>query len=391
MVLADSNTAEMRIAFIHQLPLEIYPPATNALAILARQDGWEVRAWSSANRKGLPECLLPGVTVSRPDYPGPLLGSGKRLTGFLRWHLRVARELARWRPDVVISVEPHSALAVWVYYRFLGGSARLLIHHHEYYAPADFHRPGSRTSRWCHRVEKRDLFARAEWISQTNESRLRMMQADCAEVTAEKGRIWPNHPPIEWIARTKGGLVPSISPVGSPLRLIYVGSLSFDDTFVRELIEWVVAHPGEVSLHVCGYNVRPDVWAWIDSLGADHISTNAAGCAYGVLPELLAGFDVALVLYKGNTLNFVHNVPNKVIEALVCGLEVWYPPEMEGMAAFHQQFPELRLREVDFRRLPEDLALAPLPRAGVGPPVFSAEAAIHPMLDRLNQERTHEC
>ena len=380
----------MRIAYIHQLPLEIYPPATNALAIFARQVGWQVRAWSSANRKGLPPYAATGVVVMRPAYPGPLVGSGRRLAGFLRWHWGVASELASWRPDVVMSVEPHSALAVWLYYRFYGGSARLMIHHHEYYAPADFLKPGSRTSRWCHHFEMSYLFARAEWISQTNSARLTLMQADCAAVTAAKGRVWPNHPPAQWSARAKHGMVESAQPAGSPLRLIYVGSLSFEDTFVRELIEWVAAHPGKVSLHVCGHNVRPDVWAWIESLDSGHVSTNPAGCAYDELPELMMRFDVALVLYKGNTLNFVHNVPNKAVEALVCGLEVWYPQEMTAMVGLHRQFPALRLREVDFRRLPADLARAAGSRAGIDPPALSSEAAIQPLLQVLNPACTHE-
>lgn len=119
------------------------------------------------------------------------------------------------------------------------------------------------------------------------------------------------------------------------------------------MCEWVVAHSGEVSLHLCGHNVRADVWKWIGSLEADSISTDPAGCTYDALPELLTQFDVALVLYKGNTLNFIHNVPNKVTEALACGLEVWYPPEMEGMIGFQRDFPELPLRMIDWKNPPD--------------------------------------
>jgi hypothetical protein len=375
----------VRIAYIHQLPLEIYPPATNALAILSRQEGWELRVWTSAAQKGLAFFEGEDVVVSRPDFPGPRCGSVARLAGFVRWHLRVARELACWRPEAVITVEPHSALAVWMYYRFFGGAARLFIHHHEYYAPGDFLKPGSRTSRICHYFEKTDLFERAEWVSQTNEKRLRMMMDDCAAVTEPKSRLWPNHPPGEWGGRARAAMVcrPPKEPA-QPLRLVCVGSLSFEDTFIREVAEWVAAQPGEVSLHVCGNNVRPDVWQWLAALDASNITCQPAGCAYAELPELLVRFDVALVLYKGSTLNFVHNVPNKAVEGLVCGLEVWYPPEMAGMRDFHVQSPALPLREVDFRRLVRGVPPA-LARMTLEPEVFTSERAIEPLLLSLRQ------
>lgn len=365
------------------MPLEIYPPASNALAVLARQAGWEVRAWSSANRKGLPAYAAESVRVCRPSFPGPECGSGRRLAGFLRWHFLVARALGRWQPDVVLSIEPHSALALWLYYRLFGGTARLFIHHHEYYAPVDFLGAGSRTSRLCHYFEKNDLFGRAEWISQTNETRLRMMQADCAAVTPTNGRIWPNHPPRAWVARGTSCRAAALANAQSgPLRLVCVGSLSFVDTFVREVVEWVVARPGSVSLHLCGHNVRPDVWQWIESLAAANISTDPAGCAYDELPDLLARFDVALVLYKGNTLNFVHNVPNKALEALACGLEVWYPPEMEEMRLFRHRHPGLRLREIDFKDLPAGVP-AVVPTEAPADFPFTCEAAMAPLLERI--------
>ena len=382
---ATGKRAAMKVAFIHQLPLEIYPPASNALATLAGQEGWEVRVWSSANGNRMPLYQNMTVEVSRPNFPGRQWGSVARLSGFVRWHLRVARDLARWQPDAVISVEPHSALAVWIFYRILGGAARLFIHHHEYYAPSDYLKPGSRTTRICHHFEKTYLFGRAEWVSQTNETRLRMSMDDCGAITAATARVWPNYPPRGWCDRAKAAMTAAQSPVAEPpLRLICVGSLSFEDTFIREVAEWVAARPGRVSLHVCGHNVRLEVWDWLASLDATNISCQPTGCAYDDLPELLVRFEVGLVLYKGNTLNFVHNVPNKAVEALVCGLEVWYPPEMAGMKEFHRRMPELPLREVDFRQMAAELP-SRLSRVAVVPGSFTAESAIEPLLTVLRE------
>lgn len=374
----------MKLAFVHQLPVEIYPPATNALAIYAAQSEVEVRLWTSANAKGLPTYVPENVVVVRPSFPGFHGSAASRFWGFLRWHWRVARDLARWRPDVVLSIEPHSALAVWFYFRLFGGTARLAIHHHEYYAPTDFLGVGSRTSRLCHYFEVKSLFERAEWVSQTNDSRLRLMRQDCAAVTQEKARIWPNYPPEDWKIRAAaarlakgGGESPRV------LRLVCVGSLSFEDTFVREVVEWVAARSAHVSLYLCGHNVRANVWDWIRSLGADNIEIEPRGCAYDALPELLPGFDVALVLYKGNTLNFTHNVPNKAVEALVCGLEVWYPQEMLAMKVFCEKHPALPLREMDFKQMPERVPGA-LARAILPQGVFlDSEHAMAPLLKQL--------
>ncbi|MEO0016794.1 MAG: hypothetical protein RLZZ522_77, partial [Verrucomicrobiota bacterium] len=160
--------------------------------------------------------------------------------------------------------------------------------------------------------------------------------------------------------------------------------LSFEDTFIREVAEWVAARPGEVSLHVCGHNVRSDVWQWLGTLAASNISCQPGGCAYAELPELLVRFDVALVLYKGNTLNFIHNVPNKAVEALACGLEVWYPPEMAGMRDFHEDFPELLLREMDFRGMVGGVPIG-LAREALDPDIFTAERAMEPLLQHISQ------
>lgn len=375
----------MRVAFVHQLPLEIYPPACNALAILSRQPGISVAAWSSENHRGLPRYASSAHALRRPAYPAPAEGGGffggvRRFVGFLRWHFRTASEIAAWEPDAVISIEPHSALAVWWLLKWHRSRTRLFIHHHEYYAAADFRRSGNRTSRICRWFEVRGLFPAAEWVSQTNEDRLRLLREQVSGLDARVCRVWPNHPPESWLGKA-AALRAAQSPDEGPLRLVCVGSLSFEDCFVREIVEWVAARPGQVSLHLCGHNIKPEVCEWVAGLGAGNVCTDAGGLAYGELPALLVRFDVALVLYRGNTLNFTYNVPNKVIEALACGLEVWYPVEMSGMDHFREAHPELPLRRVHFRALDEFA----VPERGRHPAVgeFSAEQAISPLLAAL--------
>ncbi len=375
----------MKIAYLHVLPLEYYPPATNALSILSRHPGWRVRAWSSANARNLTQWRDDAVRVSRPFHPHSASRLPFRAGGYMAWHLRTAAEIAAWKPDALISVEPHSALAAWLYYRVMQGRAALFIHHHEYYAREDFSRGGMRLLRRTMPLERDYLFPRAEWVSQTNEVRLRLLREWNHGIREEAARILPNYPTEEWALRAKALPRPDR---GQQLRLVYAGSASFDDTFIREAAEWVAGHPGTMSLHVAGNNVSRDVWDWLESLKLPNITTDRAGFDYDALPGLLRHFDVGLIIYKGNTLNFVHNVPNKAIEYLACGLNVWYPIQMEGMRLFRRRFPAEALTEVDFQKLP---LLPPTPTvAGIHDPFpFTAEAALAPLMAELERiERT---
>jgi hypothetical protein len=370
----------MKLAYVHVLPLEYYPPATNALAHFSRQAGWEVRAWSSRNMRGVERWSHPAVVVSRPDQARPNAAIPRRAAGYAAWHVRTATELSRWKPDVILAVEPHSTLAVWLYYSVFRGTAPLFIHNHEYYSEDDYRAPGMRLLRMTRRLDRDTLLGRAVWVSETNPKRLEMLERAHPEIRSGAGRVLPNYPPEEWIAR---GSTTVAHRDGQPTRFIYVGSASFEDAFIREAVEWAAAHPEAVSLHVTGDNVASNVWDWIESLAAANVTVERRGVQYDRLPELLAQFDVGLVLYKGNTLNFVHNVPNKAMEYLACGLEVWYPSEMQGMRDFRALHPELRLVERDFRRLPSQVQRVDRQRAAGFP--FTCESALAPLIAAIEE------
>jgi hypothetical protein len=369
----------MRIAYIHVLPLEYYPPATTALDILSRQPGWEVRAWSSRNTRDTMEWRSARTVVERPTQGSTTAPLLRRMAGYLNWHLRTARSVARWKPDVVFSIEPHSALATWLYYHVFRGNARLFIHHHEYYSPEDLQAEGMRLIRSTRRLERGDLFNRAEWISQTNEHRLQLLKQWNSNVGDAKGRVLPNYPPEEWIRRARGIRTKNEE---HRTRFLYLGSASLGDTFLGEVAEWIAARPEYATLHVTGNNITPALWDKLRSLNASNITLDEAGWLYESIPERLSDFDVGLVLYRGITQNFVYNVPNKAIEYLAGGLEVWYPREMRALAGFHSANPDLRIRQMDFRDLPGEIPR--VARADMTSPFpFTAETATRPLVTAI--------
>ena len=375
---AEGERGAMRIALVHALPLEYYPPTRNLIEILARCS-WEVRVWSTHNRRGLPHWTADGVRIDRIALASPTNALPFRMAGYLRWHLQTAFALTAWKPDAVISIEPHSALAVWTYLKLVSRAAALFIHHHEYYAPADFDAPGMRFLRAIRRLERDDLFARAKWVSQTNDQRLRLLLEDSPSLSRRIVHAMPNYPPADWIAAAS---VAGQAPPSGLLRLVYVGAASFEDTFIREAVEWVISNPGRVSLYVCGDNIQRNVVDWIRSVGSRDVTINEKGVAYEALASLLPQFDVGLVLYRGNTSNFVHNVPNKAIEYLACGLQVWYPRVMQGMVSFHEQYPAEDLREMEFQSLPA-VPPAVMRRSRSIPFPFTAERAVAPLMAEL--------
>jgi hypothetical protein len=369
----------MRLAYVHVLPLELYPPATNTLDILAEDTHLEIRAYTSPHRNSLQSFRNANVAITRRRSGDGGGGLTSRLFRHVWWHLPTAQSLRRWHPDVLLYVEPHSAIAAYLYYRLYRGRARLFIHHHEYYAPEDFRHAGIRTARLGHRLEQAWLFPRAEWISQTNQDRLDLFRRDNPQVAEGVCQVWPNYPPKQWTTAMRDLQRPVTQ---GPLRFVYVGSASFEDTYIREVVTWIGSRSDSARLHVCGHNVSPSVWAWIAEQGFDNITVDSRGCEYAELPALLAEHDIGLILYKGNTINFVYNAPNKLFEYLRCGLDVWYPREMAGIRRQCDRTPGLPVREMDFTKL--DQVHVPcidrLEGNRAAEYAFNAEDAMRPLL-----------
>ncbi|WP_269540970.1 hypothetical protein [Cerasicoccus fimbriatus] len=364
----------MRLAYVHILPLEYYPPATNAIRIFASMDDVDAAVWTSANRKSLPEFNCDGVRIHRLPFVNPGTSAFLRFYQCLKWHWDCAIALRKFKPDAILYIEPHSAIAAWIYYRLLGGKARLFIHHHEYYAPHDYDRPGMKLVKLGQKAEQSELFPRAEWISQTNESRSGFLAKDNPEIAAEKFQIWPNYPPLSW---NRKSTQPAIN---GPVRLLYLGSASFHDTYIRELVEWVARFPDKATLTISGFNVDPAVWEWLEKENFPNVQTFPQGWQYDELPERLHNYDVGLILYRGNTLNFVYNAPNKLFEYWAAGLEVWYPQEMKQITHLQEATTQAPLRRLDFNELPTE---GPFPRPAALREFrsdYSCENAIAPLL-----------
>ena len=225
--------------------------------------------------------------------------------------------------------ESYSVYPVFLYMKFFGKATKLYIHYHEY-EDRESYKNGMKLVKYYNELEKKFLYGRASWISQTNKERLHMFASDHPKLPSEVLKIMPNYPPKIWSSQVNGKSKASKDII----RTVYVGSLSLKDTFIREYCDWVLKQNGKVCFHVYAYNLDDDTIEYLSSLNTDYIVFYTKGVEYDEMPALLADYDIGLILYKAHTKNYKHNAPNKLFEYLTCKLLVLYPDVMSGMALY---------------------------------------------------------
>ena len=173
-----------------------------------------------------------------------------------------------------------------------------------------------------------------------------------------------------------------------PLRMVYVGSVSLHDTWIGPLVEWLnsPANSG-CTLDVFCYNLDPTTRSFLQKQSSQAVRFHGAGADYDQLPQLLPKFDVGLILYRCNTVNFVWNASNKLFEYLMCGLDVWYPSCMLGVRPYARSDAAPRVLETDFEKLGQLNLAERRDRAGLSwqPWTTTCEDALEPLIACLTQ------
>jgi hypothetical protein len=323
------------------------------------------------------------VQILRRPFPSKNRGRLTRLWLLLSFSWWSLIHLLRYRPDALLYFEPHSSFAAFLYL-LLNHRCRLLIHYHEYREPREYSDPGNRLFGLYHWLERRFLYSKAVWISQTNVDRVRLFLQDVPEVDSQRMRVLPNYPPARWQQFTR-----QPAAARMPLRLVYVGAASVRDTFIAEVVDWVRQQPSEtVTLAVYLSNSDQPTRQMLQAATGCGVTVFPAGVEYAELPEVLRQYDVGLILYRGNTPNYVYNAPNKLFEYLVCGLDVWYPGCMLGIRPYATSQSAPQVLEVDFERLPQSLVLQAVQATGlpVRPCQVACEDVLQALLDTVKQQ-----
>ena len=335
-----------RVYILHLLPLEYYPPITNLLNILSKDKQVKTAVFSTKNNKSRPRFQTKNIQISRTYYPGYQKNIILKFWSFLTYVFLPLWQLIVFKPHVLIYYEPHSALPAYLYKRLFNPEVKLFIHHHEYYAPEEFQGSSMRSVRFFHRLETTFLYKKAAWISQTNTHRLDFFSKDYPYIPKATLFTLANYPPISWAKSLKKN-----SKIEGPIKLLYLGALSFENTYIREIVTFVRNNPKTLKLDIFSYNMHADVLSWLQSEKIENITLNAFGIPYDQIPKMASSYDVGLVLYNGHNINYQYNAPNKLFEYLVCGLDVWVPKKLTGCKPYLNSQSRPFVLDINFNNL----------------------------------------
>jgi hypothetical protein len=331
-----------KLAIVHWAPIEMYPPAMNLIRYLARGADWDITVYTTDNGFSLPVFTARGVTVIRSGNPS-IRNRAAAIGRHLSYYAGTSARLVRDNPQIVMYFEPQSSFPVTVasvFKRF-----KLFVHHHEYHSPNEFQNRGMRLARLFHVLEQSRLFPQACWISHTNRERLELFLSDNSSASRESARVMPNLPPAGW-PRSETNAWSITTP--QPLKLVYVGSVSISDTYLKELIVWIKQQPrGRVSLDVFAYNTDDETRRFLEAEAGEIVRFHPNGILYDDLPRTLSLYHTGVILYKANSLNYRHNESNKLFEYLAAGLDVMYPAAMLGVKRYSRLSINPRVIEVD--------------------------------------------
>src|SRR5258706_7954864 len=181
-----------RLAIIHFNPIELYPPVLNWLNYVAAYKDWQVDVYTSGMEGALFERSSPAVRIIRN---GRFRGRSApvRYINYFIFYLVTTIRLVASRPDVVLYYETLSAFPAILYKRIGRRNAALFIHYHEYTSPEEY-RDSMALNRWLHKLEKK-IYARAAWISHTNQDRMDRFLTDTGLRGLSSARLLPNFPP----------------------------------------------------------------------------------------------------------------------------------------------------------------------------------------------------
>ncbi len=317
---------KIKIAIIHFLPVEYYPPVKNMLECLTQKDSHHILLCSTTNHHGIQKWFASNsrIQTKRFGRTKPARTFLKRAIFNLRFIVYSYWALLTFKPRIIIYYASDSAIPVFFYSLLSIKKFRLAIHYHEYSSPS-WYKKGPLISRIGHLIEKSYLYARTKYISHTNFNRLGKFYRDHPQLTQPFLCCLPNLPPPYWWEK------PASKKTDAIIRIVYVGSLSLEDTWIEQLCKWVLTQADKLLLDIYCFNLTETADRFFTSLPIQNIRLFRRGTPYDNLPNILSAYDVGLILYKGTTENYRLNLPNKLFEYLACGLEVWFPPEMTLM------------------------------------------------------------
>lgn len=330
----------MSVVVLHFQVLEKYPPILNLIRDLERDAIEKVTVLSTNTANNW---FKSSIVIHRWGA----IGSSKwtRYATYIIFNLFALCYLLIKRPSKVVYYETLSCWSVY-WYKKIRSNTKVFIHFHEY--TSDEEKNWSSAYYKNLLAKEAYLLQQANWVSHTNEDRMRLFRKDYPFLQSAQCHIFPNYPPPDWAARAQQ--IRANRAASDIIKLVYVGALGMHTTYIKELAEWIQGHHGTYSLDIYTDNIEQEVKDFLQNLNSSFIQLKAA-IPYFNLPEVLVQYDIGVVLYKGHIPNYVHNVPNKIMEYLVCGLSVVYSKELVSTFSFQEKFGLMQMKAIDFKKI----------------------------------------
>ncbi|CAM3475363.1 hypothetical protein [Aequorivita lipolytica] len=365
-----------KIAVVHYLSVEFYPPAMNFLNISSEEKDLKIKVWTTHNNKKRKIYRNVAIdNISRTAAPNLAENATIRVFKYALFNIKCLLGLLFFKPDKILYFESYSVWPVYWYLKLFNKKAELLIHYHEYFS-LEWYETGMRLVKKYYQWERDFLYKKAIWISETNEDRIRLFLADNPEVDSGKMRILPNYPPLSWGKELQN------SKATIPLKTVYIGTLTVDHSYIKEYCTWVLAQQGEVLFDIYGYNYNAETLDYLKALDSPHINFIEGGVDYNNIPLTLKKYNVGLILYTANDDNYKYNASNKLFEYLACGLQVWYSKKMLGVKPYRSGM----VIPVDFEKMDSfDRQNFSMVESIDGLSTNNAEDALKPLLNQLEK------
>lgn len=270
-----------------------------------------------------------------------------RVFNYLYFYSYCIYLLLKIQPGSVLYFETISAWPALFYKKLKGIKVKLFVHYHEYSSP-DVYRKNMKLVRWQHQLETKFYSKQYEWISHTNISRLKMFKDDnnLNEINASVFHVMPNYPPRAWsIEPQKKGF-----SKGNFKKLVFVGSLGYENMYLQETVDWLGDHQEEFSLDIYSYNIDEKAKQFLENCNYPNVRL-CKGIDYLKLPKILVNYDIGLDIYKPYAVNHMNGVSNKIFEYLACGLDVWFSIDKPLTLEFINEHCFPKLIPVDFIKL----------------------------------------
>jgi len=329
----------MKLAIIHFNPPEKYPPLMNLLNFIAEKNEISTEVFTTHQNTGSNKYTNNSILIHY--YGRNSFNFIKRYCTYLIFNLKTLIRLIAIRPDSVLVYETLSVLPAYYYLKFFKNK-KLMIHYHEYISPAEI-ALGSKYYKFLHHLEKK-MFQNALWISHTNQQRLDLFQKDNNSVSFNNLNVLPNYPPLSFYDVV-------LHNITKPVKFVYCGVLSTENMFLKEFSDYIISQKGDATCDFYVLNCSDQIRAYFAS--KDDYLRLKEEIFYFDLPEVLSKYDIGIVLHKGTLLNYKYNLPNKVLEYLASGLEVWCSGQLLTTVQFKDEHKIDKLNIVDFDNLPE--------------------------------------